>query len=117
MIMMDVAATEKRGIVHHALADWLGIGRGDDRDHARRGTRQAGVHRGDPSLGNGRSDDESIGLVGDDIMAFGGIRRLAGGLERAVDPGRRLADDLGLIEQVGLGRGIEFHGISSSPGP
>lgn len=117
MIMMDVAAAEQRGIIHHALADRLGIGGGDDRDHARRRARETGVHRRDPSLGDGRSDDEAIGLVGDDIMAFGGIGRLAGGLERAVDPGRRLADDLGLIEQIGLGGGIEFHGINSSPGP
>src|SRR5580700_6778471 len=41
---------------------------------------------------------------------FVGIKRGAGGLERAIDPVGRLADDLELIDGISFSRSVEQHG-------
>ena len=47
-----------------------------------------------------RSDDEAIGLVGNDIVSLGGIGGCAARLERTIDTRRRFADDPGRVELV-----------------
>jgi hypothetical protein len=68
------------------------------------------VHRGDAALGDAGADDVAVGRVGRDVVALVGVGRGAGGLERAVDAVGRLADDLELVDRVGGGGGVEFHG-------
>ena len=114
MVMRDFAPPEQGSIVEIAACYRLVLGRGDDRDHAGRAARIVEIHRANPALGDPRPDNPAIGLIRRDIVPFGGVGRAARDLERAVDAGRRFADDLGAIEQVLTCGSVEFHGSSSS---
>ena len=76
------------------------VERRDDRDDAGGGLGVVQVHPGDAALGDGRTEDETVGLIGHDIVPFVGIGCGAGGLELAVDAIGWLADDLELVDRV-----------------
>jgi hypothetical protein len=110
VVVLDLRAAQQFGGVALALAELAGILAVTIASTPGARARRR-VHRGDAALGDARADDIAIGLVGRDIVLLIGIGRRAGGLARAVDAVDRLADDLQLVDRVGGGGCVEFHGI------
>ena len=117
VIMLDHGATEQRRGIHPAERQFRHVERRHDRDHAGHRLRLGQIHTRDPALRDRRAEDEAIGLIGSDVVAFIRIGRGARGLELAVDAVVRLADDLQLVDRVLPGGGVELHGISPSLRP
>ena len=88
------------------------LGGSDDGEHAGRGFRGGEVHRYDAALSDGRADDIPIDLVRHHVVAVVGVGCGPRSLERAVDAVGGSADDLELVDGIGGGGGVEFHGLA-----
>ena len=112
VIVVDLGTTKKFGGVVGAFAELAGIFRGDDGEHPRCNLGLAEVDRGNAPFGNGRANHIATGLVGNDVVPVIGIRRGARRFEPTIDPVGGFADYFELVDRIGCGGLVEFHGSS-----
>lgn len=84
---------------------------GDDGDDARHAARFDQIHDLDAALGDGRTDDITMGAIGRCRVLLVRIWCCTGGLQGAIDTIDRLTDDVELVDPIGGSRSGEFHDV------